>query len=101
MFKTILSVLIFAGLLQAYTSAPERFKVVFDDTKEVSGKKFAIRDISPGLPTDWDAYNYVVLEFRSTTSQRFHVGFTTDNGYNELRVMNYVPGAWNSMIPTT
>jgi hypothetical protein len=97
MYKTILSVLILAGFLQACAPVPEKFKVVFDSTREVSGKKFAIRDISPGLPADWDAYNYVVLEFRSTTSQRFHVGFTTDSGYNELRIMNYVPGAWNRL----
>jgi hypothetical protein len=97
MFKTVLSVLILAGFMQACAPAPEKFKVVFDGTKEVSGRKFAIRDISPGLPSDWDAYNYVVLEFRSTTSQRFHVGFTTEDGYNELRIMSYVPGAWNRL----
>ena len=65
----------------------------FDSSKEVSGRKFAIKDINPDLPADWDDFNYVVLEFRITTAQRFHVGFTTDNGYNELRVMSYVPNA--------
>jgi hypothetical protein len=73
------------------------FKVRFDSSKEVSGRKFAIKDINPDLPADWDDFNYVVLEFRITTAQRFHVGFTTDNGYNELRVMSYVPNAWNRL----
>jgi len=73
------------------------FKVKFDNTKEVSGKKFAISDISPEIPDNWDEYNYVVLEFRITTAQRFHVGFTTDYGYNELRIMSYVPNAWNKL----
>ena len=72
-------------------------KIKFDNTKEVSGQKFAIADITPGLPADWDQYNYVVLEFKSTTAQRFQVGFTTDNGYNELRVMSYVPNGWNKL----
>ena len=79
------------------TSAPEGFKVKFNSNHEVSGKKFAIRDINPDLPSNWDEYNYVVLEFKITTAQRFHVGFTTDYGYNELRVMSYVPNAWNKL----
>jgi len=79
------------------TTAQEEFKVKFNSNHEVSGKKFAIRDINPDLPSNWDEYNFVVLEFRITTSQRFHVGFTTDYGYNELRVMSYVPNAWNKL----
>ena len=84
-------------LMTQCTSKPEGFKVKFDSNYEVSGRKFAIRDINPDLPRNWDEYNYVVLEFRITTSQRFHVGFTTDYGYNELRVMSYVPNAWNKL----
>jgi len=68
--------------------------IQFDSAKKVSGQKFAIRDITPGLPVDWDAYNFVVLEMKSTTSQRFQVGFTTETGYNELRVMSYAANGW-------
>lgn len=70
-------------------------QVSFDGSKEVSGKKFALKEINPELPSDWDGYNYVVMEYRINTAQRFQLGFTTDNGYNELRVMSYVPNAWN------
>ncbi|MDR2389800.1 MAG: hypothetical protein LBD89_08475 [Tannerellaceae bacterium] len=76
---------------------PGTFRVKFDPTKEVSGRKFALGDLSPGLPRDWDGYQYVVLEFRITTSQRFHLGFTTSEGYNELRIMSYTPNAWNKL----
>jgi hypothetical protein len=71
--------------------------IPFDSEKEVSGMKFALREISPGLPADWDGYEYVVLEFMITTPQRFQVGFTTGTGYNELRVMNYTPNGWNRL----
>jgi hypothetical protein len=74
-----------------------RFVVEFDSAKEISGRKFAIADVTPGLPANWDDYNYVVLEFRMTSPQRFHIGFTTADGYNELRIMNYVPGEWNKL----
>jgi hypothetical protein len=84
-------------LLTQCTSAPEGFKIRFDSNHEVSGQKFAVRDINPDLPRNWDDYNFVVLEFRITTSQRFHIGFTTDYGYNELRIMSYVPNAWNKL----
>jgi len=77
--------------------AQKTVKIQFDSNKEVSGKKFAIKDISAGIPTNWDNYNFVVLEFKSTTSQRFHVGFTTENGYNELRVMSYCANGWNKL----
>jgi hypothetical protein len=84
-------------LVAQCTPSPRTFTVKFDSSKEVSGKKFAIHDISPGLPSDWSGYNFVVIEFRSTTAQRFQVGFTTDSGYNDLRVMSYVANAWNRL----
>ena len=76
---------------------PDKFVVKFNSKYEVAGQKFAIRDINPDLPRNWDEYNFVVLEFRITTAQRFHVGFTTDYGYNELRMYSYVPNAWNKL----
>ena len=99
MKQVLFSILISALFLgSSCTSSGEKdFKVKFDSSKEVSGKKFAIKDINPDLPTDWDDFNFVILEFRITTAQRFHVGFTTDEGYNELRVMSYVPNAWNRL----
>lgn len=72
----------------------KQFKVQFDNTKTVSGEKFAIRDINPGLETDWTDYDFVLLEMMMSTPQRFQIGFTTDSGYNELRVMSYAPNGW-------
>ncbi len=80
---------------QAQTST--QHIIHFNPDHEVSGQKFALRDINPDLPRDWDGYEFVILEFRITTPQRFNVGFTTDSGYNELRVMSYVPNAWNRL----
>jgi len=98
MKNSVLCLAAFALLLFAQcTSAPKPFIIRFDSSKEVSGRKFAIKDITPGLPRNWDEYNFVVLEFKITTSQRFNVGFTTDSGYNELRVMSYTPSAWNKL----
>ena len=84
-------------LLTQCQTAPESFIVRFDSSKEVSGQKFAVRDINPDLPRNWDDYNFVVLEYRITTTQRFFVGFSTDYGYNELKIFSYAPNAWNKL----
>ena len=49
-------------------------KFKFDGTKEMSGAKFALKDINPDLPADWDGYNFVVLEYKISTAQRFQLG---------------------------
>ncbi len=96
--QQVLTALFILGVLTGVQcSSPKTVKIEFDSSKEVSGKKLAIKDISPGLPENWDDYNYVVLEFKSSTAQRFQVGFTTDWGYNDLRVMSYVPNGWNKL----
>jgi len=71
--------------------------VTFDSGYEVAGQKIALSAISPGLPSDWDDFEYVVLEYMITTPQRFQVGFTTEDGYNELRVMSYTANGWNRL----
>lgn len=91
----LISTLLIGGILVGCKG--EGFVVKFDSRHEVSGKKFALHDISPDLPRDWDEYNYVVLEFMITTPQRFNVGFTTDHGYNELRVMSYTANGWSRL----
>jgi hypothetical protein len=85
-------------LLSAFISCnSNEVTVHFDRKKEVSGMKISLEEISPGLPSNWDGYEYVVLEFMITTPQRFQVGFTTETGYNELRVMSYTPNGWNRL----
>jgi hypothetical protein len=99
MKKYITGIAAILALIVAVGCAPAKkeFKVRFDSKYEVAGQKFAIKDINPDLPENWDDYNFVVLEFRINTAQRFHVGFTTDYGYNELRVMSYLPNGWNKL----
>ncbi len=87
----------FLLLLTLISCSKDYVTIPFDSENEVSGMKFSLEDISPGLPADWDGYEFVVLEFMITSPQRFHVGFTTETGYNELRVMNYTPKGWNRL----
>jgi hypothetical protein len=54
---------IFSAIINSGCSQ-KSVKIKFDSSMEVSGAKFALKDISPGLPRNWDDYNFVVLEFR-------------------------------------
>ena len=64
-------------VLLSACQANEPIKFQFDSNKIVSGKKIALKEIAPDLPSDWSEYNYVTIEFRFTTPQRFALGFTT------------------------
>ena len=84
------------GLLACQTEKPAQV-IRFDGSKEMSGQKLALHTINPDLPTTWDDYPSVVLEYKISSAQRFQLGFTTQSGYNELRIMSYVPNAWNRL----
>jgi hypothetical protein len=88
---------IFIILLTFLSCSRDYVSINFNSDKEVSGMKFSLEDISPGLPSNWDGYEFVILEFMITSPQRFRVGFTTVTGYNELRVMSYTPNGWNRL----
>ncbi len=88
---------IFLLLLTFISCKKDHVTIQFDSDKEVSGMKISLEEISPFLPSDWDGYEFVVLEFMISTPQRFQVGFTTDEGYNEVRVMSYTANGWNRL----
>ena len=60
-----------------HPSSPRRLKqrVVFDGAE--SEHKWALKDLSPGLPADWTGYDYLVLEMRASSPQRFYLAFYT------------------------
>ncbi len=89
--------LVFLLLLNFISCDKKPLTIYFDSQQEVSGMKFSLEEISPGLPSDWGDYEFVVLEFMITTPQRFQVGFNTESGYNELRIMSYTPNGWNKL----
>lgn len=77
--------------------SPAARTIHFDSSCEMSGGKIAIADLNPDMPDDWSGYNYVVVEMKVSTPQRFYLGFTTSHGYDEVRIHSYVPGQWNRL----
>lgn len=83
---------------------PEKSHVVFDfdKTKVMAGKKISLKEFDEKFPSDWSPYNYLVLEMTSSTAQRVYLGLTTEDGYNELRLIFYAPKGWiRTAIPLT
>lgn len=48
---------------------------VFDQPR--SEHRWLLRELNPELPTDWTPYEFLVVEFKASTSQRFEFGLET------------------------
>lgn len=53
---------------------------------DVSTIQWALADIDPLLPVDWSDFQFLVVEFRSSTSQRFELGLLSDEGNVSKRI---------------
>jgi hypothetical protein len=56
-------------------------------------QKWTLKELSPDLPADWSGYDYLVLEFRASSPQRFQLRIYTAEG-NRNAGINPFPGAW-------
>lgn len=65
----------------------------FDSAKNIDSHEFSLKEIGVTGIDDWEDYDYMVLEIKSSTAQRFLLGIDTDNGLHEKRT-HVLPGAW-------
>ena len=65
----------------------------FSSDEKLSTYTWALKDIAPKLPTDWSEYNYLVLEMRASSPQRFAVGPITSTGFYPKNIQPF-SGAW-------
>ncbi|MDR3698732.1 MAG: hypothetical protein P4L56_03795 [Candidatus Sulfopaludibacter sp.] len=56
-------------------------------------QKWALKDLNPGLRADWSGFDYLVLEFRASSPQRFQLRLYTTDG-NRNAGINPFPGTW-------
>lgn len=83
--------IIFLILLAACTSGTKTFVVNFNG--KLSEKKWAIRELSPELPSDWSAFGFLTFELRSSTTQRFDLKIYDTAGVRRLTIQPF-QGAW-------
>lgn len=78
-----------AGLTTSAKAAPQR--VVFD--RPISAQEWSLQELNPELPLDWTGYEFLVLEFRSSSSQRFELALKTPERVISKRIHPY-PNVW-------
>ena len=59
----------------------------------ISTQSWTLKDLNPDLPSDWTPYNFLVLEFRASSSQRFELGIQTAEKLIPKRIHPF-PNVW-------
>jgi hypothetical protein len=54
---------------------------------------WSLAELNPELPSDWSAYDYLVVEFKASSSQRFDLGLETARGRMAKRIGPFA-GVW-------
>jgi len=75
--------------LAAESPAPSR--AVFDSAH--TEYNWPLKQLNPALPADWTPYEFLVLEFKASSSQRFDLGLETSSGRFAKRIGPFA-GVW-------
>ena len=86
-------VVLAAVVAAALAPAADRLPVRVTFTAESVEHRLALADLDPQLPTDWSAFDFLVLEFKASSSQRFDLGLETAQGRIAKRI-GPLAGVW-------
>lgn len=75
--------------LASMVMAPQT--VVFEGLK--AEQRWPLKELNPTLPSDWTGYNYLVLELRASSAQRFSLMLISGT-VTQSRQMHPLPGVW-------
>ncbi|MGA2273722.1 MAG: hypothetical protein ABSH00_09210 [Bryobacteraceae bacterium] len=67
-------------------------RVVFDGV--LSEHKWTLKELNPEWPSDWSDWNYLVLEIRTSTPQRFSVWLYTASGPRRIMFQPFGQNVW-------
>ncbi len=71
----------------------DELRHTFTSSDGVESHMFPLKRLGIDNQNDWEPYDYMILEIKSSTAQRFLLGIDTDNGLHEKRT-HVLPGAW-------
>jgi hypothetical protein len=78
-------------LLLASTALAQTRTVELDGVR--AEHKWTLKELDPNLPSDWTGYQYLVLEFRAASPQRFQLRLYTADGTRNAGIIPFA-GAW-------
>jgi hypothetical protein len=84
-----------AGLASPAPAAPQ--KAVF--AAEVATIQWPLAELDPHLPVDWSGFEFLVIEYRSSTSQRFELALIGDEGTVSKRIHPFANVWTRASIP--
>jgi hypothetical protein len=87
LFAPIMALLLFA--IQTASGGP--IKMTFDPAN--TSHIYALNNLDRALPADWSQANFLVLEIRATSSERFELGLQTRAGLISKRIHPF-PNVW-------
>ncbi len=92
-----LCLILFTLLAAAGSAGGETRRVVFESAG--AEQTWALKDLDPALPADWSPYQFLVLELRLSSPQRFDLRIHDTAGVRAVRLAP-VPNVWvRSVIP--
>jgi hypothetical protein len=62
-------------------------------TANADEHRWPLAELDPALPSDWTSYDFLVLEFKASSSQRFDLGIETARGRVAKRIGPFA-GVW-------
>lgn len=75
----------------AVTRAALPVQTTFADAKPA--QTWSLKELDASLPSDWTGYEFLVLEFKASSSQRFDLGLETPQGRTAKRIGPFA-GVW-------
>jgi hypothetical protein len=98
MNRRIIVIIVCLALLFTYCSRQAGWNITFNEG-DISEHAFPVREINHDLPADWTDYNYMILTFKASSSQRFEVGLRNPDGYLFKRIHPFAGALVRFVVP--
>ena len=79
-------------LVLAATANAQSIRLAFEGTQAIH--KLLLKDLGPDFASDWSAFEYLVLEIRTSTPQRFHLIVQDKTGIRRLGFQPFGQNVW-------
>jgi hypothetical protein len=85
------------ALVIAATAAAQCKEAVFDG--KTSEYRWTLAELNSDLPADWSGYEYLTLELKSSTAQRFELRIFTKGGVRKVRLQPFADAWIRAALP--
>jgi hypothetical protein len=84
--------LVVTALMVCATVSAQPMRVTFKGAQAIH--KWTPKELGPDIPSDWSGYEFLVIEMRTTTPQRFHLVILDKSGPRRLVLHPFGQNVW-------